>query len=192
MADAVLAALTPKPKTRAKRTNQRRKSVGGFKRPTEGQAMEGRNSFLYHCGASARGRGANNDQVEEIIRSVNDEFADPDTEFGNRGPLDERELMLVIQQVKNLPEETPLDMSYDVVERMNAEWAMMMVDGRVEFLHQPSGVCYPLRDFTLRTKPMTCMANGKTAQMSDLWIRDPDRLEYDGIVIESPDYDGPG
>lgn len=192
MADTVLAALTPKPKAKSKRTRERKKSAGGFKRPTEGKAMEGRNSFLYHVGASARARGADNSQLDEIIRSVNDEFADPDSEFGNRGPLEERELVRVMQQVKNLPEETPLDMSYDVVERMNAEWAVMMVEGRVEFLHQPSGVCYPLRDFTLRTKPMTCMAGGKVAQMSDLWIRDPDRLEFDGIVIESPDYDGPG
>lgn len=192
MADTVFAALTPKPKARARKPRERKKSAGGFKRPTEGKPMEGRNTFLFHVGASARARGADNDQLEEIIRAVNDEFADPDSEFGDKGPLSERELVRVIQQGKNLPEEAPQDLPYDVVERMSAEWALMMVEGRVEFLHQPSGICYPLRDFTLRAKPLTCMANGKTAQMSDLWIRDPDRLEYDGIVIDSPDYDGPG
>lgn len=76
MADTVLSALTPKPKPKSRRTRERKKSFGGFKRPTDGQAMEGRNSFLYHVGASARARGADNDQIEEIIRSVNDEFAD--------------------------------------------------------------------------------------------------------------------
>lgn len=190
MADALLAALTPKSKARKKRTTERKKSAGGFKHPEQ---SEGRRDYLFKCAASARSRGADKEQLEEIIVMVNDSFADPDHEYGAKGPItDNRRLDHVIQEVMKFEQGTPTDLSYDVVERMNQEWAMMMVDGRVEFLHQPSGVCYPLRDFTLRTKPMTCMANGKTAQMSDLWLRDPDRLEYDGIVIESPEYDGPG
>ncbi|AXX97254.1 DUF5906 domain-containing protein [Profundibacter amoris] len=190
MADAMLAALTPKPKARKKRTTERKKSAGGFKHPEQ---SEGRRDYLFKCAASARSRGADKEQLEEIIGTVNDSFADPDHEYGAKGPITENQrLNVIIQEVMKFEQGSPTNLSYDVVERMNAEWAMMMVDGRVEFLHQPSGVCYPLRDFTLRTKPMTCMVNGKVAQMSDMWIRDPDRLEYDGIVIESPEYDGPG
>lgn len=192
MADTVLSALTPKPKPKSRRTRERKKSFGGFKRPTDGQAMEGRNSFLYHVGASARSRGADNDQLEEIVRSVNDEFADPDSEFGNRGPLEERELVRVIQQVKNLPEEAPLDMSYEVVERMNEEWALLVVDGKLEFLNLDNGMTFTRADFTTYTRPKTVMVNGKRVPMSELWISDPDRAEYLGIVIESPEYDGPG
>lgn len=192
MADTVFAALTPKPKARARKPRERKKSAGGFKHP--GQS-EGRRDYLFKCAASARSRGADKEQLEEIVATVNDSFSDPDHEHGIKGPIkpsDQDRLDHVISEVMKFEQGTPTDLPYDVVERMNDEWAMMMIEGKVEFLHQASGVCYPLRDFTLRTKPMTCMANGKVAQMSDMWIRDRDRLEYDGIVVESPDYDGPG
>ena len=57
--DVLLAALTTKPKEREKKEKPR--WAGGFKRPTSGIGMEGRNSFLHSCGASARVRGADND-----------------------------------------------------------------------------------------------------------------------------------
>lgn len=189
MADVVIAALAQKPKPRqSKRSRERKEYAGGFKRPTTAKALEGRNSFLYHVGASARARGAEDSEVGEIIRAVNEEFADPKTEFGHKGPItDEKRLARVISQVCKLERGEPADLPYDLVEEFNREWALMRVEGRVEFLNHEEGHCYPHNSFQLATKHKRF---GRQ-QMSDLWVRDPDRSEFRGIVIEAPDYDGP-
>lgn len=189
MARTIVAALTPKKRGRPP-TQERKKYAGGFRRPKD---AEGRRDYIWRCACSARERGADRDQLEEIIQQVNDEFADPQSEFGNKGPItDKNRLDVILKEVLKFDQGTPSDLPFEIVERMNDEWAVLMVDGKVEFLHRPSGVVYPLRDFSLRTKPMTCMVAGKVRQMSDVWIADRDRLEFDGIVIEAPDYDGPG
>ncbi|MGR3792757.1 DUF5906 domain-containing protein [Vannielia sp. SX4] len=192
MAKAILSAMTPKPKKRGRPTRER-KSGGGFARPTEGYGMQGRNNYLYACGASTRARGADNDQVEEIIRVVNEEFASEDSELGHKGPItDERRLNTVIQQVKKLKQEPVLDISYDTVARMNEDWAILVVDGKLKFLQVCTGMCFSRADFQTYTQPLTTMVNGKRVPIAPLWIADPDRAEYSGIVIEAPDYDGPG
>ncbi len=193
MADTIVAALTPKKKAGSAAPTRERKSVGGFKRPSSGKAMEGRNTYLYHVGASARARGADYEQVDEIIRMVNDEFADLDSYFGHKGPIkNERRLSALIEQVKKLPQGAILDIGYDVVEQMNQEWALLVVDGKLEFLNLSNGMTFTRADFGTYTKSLTVSLNGKRAQMSELWISDPDRAEYLGIVIEPPDYDGHG
>lgn len=192
MAKAILAAMTPKPKKRGRSTRER-KSSGGFKRPTSGKGMEGRNSFLYSCGASARERGADDEQVEEIIRAVNEEFADESSEFGHKGPItDERRLTTIIQQVKKLERGSVLDIAYDAVEQMNRDWAIVVINGKLEFMQYSTGMCFPRGDFMTYAQKFTTMVNGKRTPIAPLWIADPDRAEYLGLVIEQPEYDGPG
>lgn len=181
--DVLLAALTTKPKEREKKEKPR--WAGGFKRPTSGIGMEGRNSFLHSCGASARARGADNDEVEEVIRSVNSEFEDPDHIFGNKGPLtDEPEIKRIIEQVQKFAQgETKA--SYSAVEVMNEEWALMNVGGKVEFINLKSGECSNKDSWALLTAPRATIANA--------WLTDPDRLEYHNYVLEDPaTYEGRG
>jgi len=84
MANSILAALTPKPRARTQKTRERKKSAGGFKYPDQ---SEGRRDYLFKCAASARSRGADKEQLEEIIATVNDSFADPDHKYGVKGPI---------------------------------------------------------------------------------------------------------
>ena len=181
--DVLLAALTTKPKEREKKEKPR--WAGGFKRPTSGIGVEGRNSYLHSCGASARVRGADNDEVEDVIRSVNAEFEDPDHIFGNKGPLtDEPEIKKIIEQVQKFAQgETKA--SYSAVEVMNEEWALMNVGGKVEFINLKSGECSNRDSWALLTAPRATIANA--------WLTDPDRLEYHNYVLEDPaTYEGRG
>lgn len=179
----LLGALAIKPKEREKKEKPR--WAGGFKRPTSGKSVEGRNTYLFSCGASARARGADDDEVEEIIRSVNLEFENPDHMFGNKGPLtDEPEIRRIIEQVQRLMQgETKV--SFSAVEQMNEEWALMNVGGKVEFINLKTGECSSKDSWTLLTAPRATMAMA--------WLTDPDRLEYHNYVLEDPStYDGPG
>lgn len=188
MASVIISALTKAPK-RSSKAREKKKYAGGFKRPTSGKAMEGRNSFLFHCGASARARGADDDEISEIIHGINEEFNNPDSEFGSKGPItDSKRLSTVIEQVLKLPQGEVADLAYDVVERMNAEWALMFVDGSFEVLNTRTDKPYSMAAFQLKLRPYKLRGREVTAY----WLDDPDRREYDGYVIEAPDYDGEG
>lgn len=188
MASISIAALTKTPKRQPKRV-ERKSYAGGFKRPTSGRGLEGRNSYLYHCGASARARGADDGEVDAIMRSVNEEWGDPSNGFTSKGPItDKKRLATVIGQVQKLPQGEVTDLAFDVVERINAEWALMFVDGSAEVLNTAKEQPFSLSAFQLKLRPHKL--RGKA--VSDLWLDDPDRREYDGYVIEAPDYDGDG
>lgn len=176
-------ALAVKPK--AREAKEKPRWAGGFRRPTSGKGMEGRNSYLHSCGASARARGADEDEAAEVIRSVNAEFEDPGHYFGDKGPLtDEAEINLIIEQVCKLPQGVT-KASFSAVELMNEEWALMNVDGKVEFMNIQTGKVSNKESWLLLTAPK--------ADIAAAWLSDPDRLEYHGYVIEDPrTYDGRG
>jgi len=188
MASVAIAALTKLPK-RATKAREQKKYAGGFKRPTSGRGMEGRNSYLFSCGASARARGAGDDEAEAIIREVNDWFGDPSNGFTAKGSItDEKRLKTIISQVQKLPQGEVADLAFDVVERMNAEWALMFVDGAAEVLNTAKEKPFSLSAFQLKLRPYKL--RGK--DVSDLWLDDLDRRAYAGYVIEAPDYEGDG
>lgn len=174
--ETLMADLAVKPKEREAKTKPR--WAGGFKRPTSGRGMEGRNTFLYSCGASARARGADKDEAEEVIRLVNLEFEEPSHVFGDKGPItDEAEIKLVIEQVQKL-EQGETKASFNAVELMNQEWALMNVAGKVEFMNLETGDVSNKDSWILLTAPK--------ANIASAWLCDPDRLEYHGYVIEDP------
>ena len=179
----LLSALAVKPKAREQKEKPR--WAGGFKRPTSGKPMEGRNSYLYSCAASARARGADDAEVEETIRAVNQEFANPSHVFGDKGPItDEARIKLIIEQVQKLAQgETKA--SFDAVEQMNQEWALMNVAGKVEFMN--------LKTSNVSNHESWSLLNAPRAGIAKAWLSDPDRLEYHDYVIEDPrTYDGRG
>lgn len=180
--ETLLDDLAVKPKEREKKEKPR--WAGGFKRPTSGKGMEGRNSFLFSCGASARARGADDNEVAEVIRSVVEEFDDPSHPLHKREPLTDAEVNRVIQQVQGL-EQGETKMSFSAVELMNEEWALMNVEGKVEFLNLKTGDCSNKESWALLNAPRMTIANA--------WLTDPDRLEFHGYVLEDPStYDGRG
>lgn len=181
--DTLMGDLAIKPQEREKKEKPR--WAGGFKRPTSGKGVEGRNSYLHSCGASARARGADDDETIEVIRSVNLEFEDPGHMFGGKGPLtDEAEIKRIIEQVLKLKQgETKA--SFSAVELMNEEWALMNVGGKVEFINLKTGECSNRDSWALLTAPRATIANA--------WLTDPDRLEYHNYVLEDPrTYEGRG
>jgi hypothetical protein len=158
MASVTIAALTKMPK-RTSKAREKKKYAGGFKRPTSGRGMEGRNSYLFSCGASARARGADEDEAEAIIREVNEWFGDPSNGFTSKGPItDERRLETVISQVQKLPQGEVVDLAFDVVERINAEWALMFVDGAAEVLNTVKENRFPCPLSNSNCAPTNCAA----------------------------------
>ncbi len=181
--DTLMGDLAVKPQEREKKEKPR--WAGGFKRPTSGKGVEGRNSYLHSCGASARARGADDDETIEVIRSVNLEFEDPGHMFGGKGPLtDEAEIKRIIEQVLKLKQgETKA--SFSAVELMNEEWALMNVAGKVEFMNLKTGDGSNKESWFLLNAPRLTIAQA--------WLTDPDRLEYHGYVLEDPrTYEGRG
>lgn len=182
--ERLLAKLTPAPKT-SKKAKKVAKWDGSFKRPTEGKAMEGRNSWLYHCGSSMRGRGASDEEIAATIWELVEEFDDPANPWHKPGdPLAKKEVEKVIAQVQALEQVEPRA-PYSAVERMNEEWALMNVDGKVEFLNVKTGEVSNKDSWTLLVAPY--------AQVADAWLTDSERRQFHGYVIEDPStYDGPG
>lgn len=161
----------------------------GYRLPTK---AEGRRMFLWSAGCSMQARGWDDAEIATELRTLNTRLVDEQHALFHAGGIDDKRLADLIKEVLKLEKGTPQDLTYDVVARFNERWAMMMVNGKVEFLNQQEGVCYPLRDFNLHTAPDTIRIKDKSVPISQLWIRDIDRLQYTGIVIEPPDYDGPG
>lgn len=161
----------------------------GYKMPTK---AEGRRMFLWSAGCSMQARGWDDAEISTELRALNIRLVDEQHPLFETGGIDDKRLSDLIKEVLKLEKGTSQDLTYDVVARFNERWAMMMVNGKVEFLNRAEGVCYPLRDFGLHTAPETIRIKDKAVPISQLWIRDVDRLQYSGIVIEPPDYDGPG
>jgi hypothetical protein len=182
--ERLLERLAPAPKVE-KKSKKAAKWDGSFKRPTEGKAMEGRNSWLYHCGTSMRGRGGTDDEIEEAIWTLVEEFDDPDNQwFKPDDPMRKNEVGKIISQVTALDQVEPKT-PYSAVERMNEEWALMDVDGKVEFLNLKTGTVSNKDSWTLLTAPY--------AQIANAWLVDPERRQYTAYVTEDPaTYDGPG
>lgn len=180
--EKLLDDLKVRPQERQKKEKPR--WAGGFKRPTSGKGMEGRNAYLYSCGASARARGADDAEVAEVIWKVAEEFDDPGHPLHKRETLTEAEVKGVIDQVQRLMQgETKVPFS--AVDQMNEDWALMNVGGKVEFINLKTGECSNKDSWALLTAPRATIANA--------WLTDPDRLEYHNYVLEDPrTYEGRG
>lgn len=161
----------------------------GYKVPDD---PAGRNDLLMRIARSMQARGWPDDELSAELFRLNREGANFHDVFQAEGPLTESEIKAMIKTTLRLEKGSPSPLHYRVVEKFNREWAVMRVGGKVEFLNKDEDVCYPKADFMTVTAPLVVGAGNKAVPMSSLWIRDVDRHEYRGIVIESPDYDGLG
>lgn len=150
----------------------------------------GRNDLLMRIAMSMQVRGWPDTEMDAEIRRLNGDenfhylFAD--------GPLTEKEIVNLLHSAKKRDKGSPTALHYRMVEKFNREWAMMAVEGQVEFLNVEDGACFNKGAFFDMTAPKTVQIGKNRVPVAKLWLMDPDRKEYRGIVIEAPEYDGPG
>lgn len=72
--------------------------------------------------------------------------------------------------------------SEDSLGRFNEEWALINVEGKVEFLNTTSGHVSPLESFKLLTAPDESLRNS--------WLRWSRRRTFNGFTFAAPDYKG--
>lgn len=150
----------------------------------------GRNDLLLRVAASMQVRGWPDSELEAEIRRLNG-----DAKFHHLfavGPLTESEIVNILKRTKRLDKGTPTPLHYRQIEKFNRNWAVMAVNGQVEFLNVEENQCYAKNAFLDMTAPQTVQIGKNRFPVAKLWLADPDRSEYRGIVIESPDYKGPG
>jgi len=150
----------------------------------------GRNDCLMKISRSMQARGWPDDALKKEIERLNSEQKIPGYEGEER--LTKGEIDAMLKQTLKLEKGSRAPLHYRIVEKFNREWAMMIVEGKVEFLNLEDGQCFPKNAFFDVTAPLTVPTKNGAAPMAKFWMQDVDRNEYRGLVIESPDYEGPG
>lgn len=146
----------------------------------------GRNDLLMRVAMSMQARGWPDFDMDAEIRRLNG-----DAKFHHlfdQGPLPEGEVANLLKSAKKREKGRPTPLHYRQIEKFNREWAVMRVNGQVEFLNREEDVCYAKSAFL----DATATRRAGKEPLAKLWLQDIDRAEYRGIVMESPDYDGPG
>jgi len=102
----------------------------GYKVPDD---PAGRNDLLMRIAMSMQARGWPDTEMDAEIRRLNGDenfhylFAD--------GPLTETETVNLLRSAKKRDKGTPSRLHYRIVEKFNRDWALMAVEGQVEFLN---------------------------------------------------------
>jgi len=146
----------------------------------------GRNDLLMRVAMSMQARGWPDTEMDVEIRRLNG-----DAKFHHlfdEGPLPESEVVNLLKSAKKREKGTPTPLHFRQIEKFNREWAVMRVNGQVEFLNREEDVCYAKNAFL----DATATRRAGKEPVAKLWLQDIDRAEYRGIVMENPDYDGPG
>lgn len=152
----------------------------------------GRNDLLMRIAMSMQARGWDNEGMKAELYRLNREGERFHDVFDGKGQLPDAEIEAMLKQAWKREKGTPTPLSYRQVEKFNREWAVMRVNGQVEFLNKDEGQCYAKSAFLDATAPQTVRVGKSVVPVAKLWLQDVDRHEYRGIVIEPPDYDGPG
>lgn len=152
----------------------------------------GRNDLLMRIAMSMQARGWPDMEMDAEIRRLNGDanfhplFAD--------GPLPETEIVNLLRSAKKKEKGTPTPLHYRVVEKFNREWAVIDLNGKIEYLRKSSTefTTYSKDDLMAKTAHQQVQVGRYRMPIAKLWIEDPDRAEYEGVVCEPAGYDGPG
>lgn len=163
----------------------------GFKEPRN---AAGRQEHLFKVGSSMRARGAEMDEIETQLFDLDKHYA----EIGHplwekkKGRIEEKRIRSALKQIAKFAKGTPSGLHYDQVAAFNKDYAILDIDGTIEFLDVTSDVLrtYTMSHFKTKTATRGVKIGNRNVPIADLWIVDADRREYDGIVIEPASYDG--
>lgn len=156
---------------------------------------KGRNDLLMRIGMSMQARGWPDKDIEHELHRLNKEADKFHPAFEGQGPLPDRAIEAMLVGIRKREKGTPSLTHYRNIEKFNREWAVIDLNGTVEYLRVTA------REFTTYTKDHL-LAKTATQQvrldkthrvpLAKVWLEDIDRAEFDGIVCEPLDYDGPG
>jgi hypothetical protein len=152
----------------------------------------GRNDLLMRIAMSMQSRGWPDTEMDAEIRRLNGDanfhplFAD--------GALPEVEIANLLRSAKKKEKGTPTPLHYRVVEKFNQEWAVIDLNGKIEYLRKssPEFTTYSRDDLMAKTAHQQVQIGRYRVPVAKLWIEDPDRAEFEGVVCEPEGYDGPG
>lgn len=152
----------------------------------------GRNDLLMRIAMSMQSRGWPDTEMDAEIRRLNGDanfhplFAD--------GALPEVEITNLLRSAKRRDKGTPTPLHYREVEKFNREWAVIDLNGKIEYLRKssPEFTTYSKEDLMAKTAHQQIQLGRYRVPLAKLWIEDPDRAEYEGVVCEPEAYDGPG
>ncbi|ABV93649.1 hypothetical protein Dshi_1907 [Dinoroseobacter shibae DFL 12 = DSM 16493] len=152
----------------------------------------GRNDLLMRIAMSMQSRGWPDTEMDAEIRRLNG-----DTNFHHLfgdGPLPEAEIANLLKSAKKREKGTPTPLHYRMVEKFNREWAVIDLNGKIEYLRKsaPEFTTYSRDDLMAKTATQRVQYGKGQVPIAKLWIEDPDRAEYEGVVCEPEGYDGPG
>ena len=104
------------------------------------------------------------------MRTVLEELEDPAHVLFKPKDVDtftEKEFDTVLRQVKKLAVGTP-KVPFDAVEKMNEEWALMIVSGAAEFVNMRTGAVSNLSSWRIITEPMRDDASARSPSSSTM------------------------
>lgn len=150
----------------------------------------GRQELLWRIACSMQARGWPDDELEAELRRLNE--ACFHSVFDGKGPLEERRLADIIKRVRQKEKGAPAQLNYLEVEKFNCDFAVIDIDGKLEFLDRKAADfrTYTFGDFRVKTANRLVPMKGKLVPVLDLWLRDIDRAEFDGVVTEPLGYSG--
>ena len=171
----------------------REQSDVGYHEPLLSE-VGGRQDFLFKIGSSMRARGADMDTIKAQLHEIDKHYAEIGHPLWQKKDdlVGEARIQSALKQIEKFEQGTPSGLTYDLVAKLNEEFAMLDLDGNIEILDCVSADLKTWNIGNFRTK----LANrrvriGKDAvPVAPLWLADVDRREYVGIVIEPSTYRG--
>lgn len=160
----------------------------------------GRNDLLMRIAMSMQSRGWPDTEMDAEIRRLNQEGSKFHEVFvrpagsKEKEQLTETEIVNLLKSAKRREKGTPTPLHYRVVEKFNREWAVIDLNGKIEYLRKsaPEFTTYSKQDLFDKTAMQRVRMGKSLVPVAQLWLTDPDRAEYEGVVCEPEDYDGPG
>ena len=159
----------------------------GYKVPKD---APGRQEFLWKIGCSMQARGWPDQELEVELRRLNKTGLLG--VFEGKGPIEERRLVDIIKRVLKQSKGVPAQLNFHEIEKFNKHYAIIDLDGKLEFLdREHEGFkTYTHHDFRLKTANWLIQFKGNLVPILDFWLRDIDRAIFDGVVMEPLDYAG--
>ncbi|MCE8518439.1 hypothetical protein KBY31_17100 [Ruegeria pomeroyi] len=160
----------------------------------------GRNDLLMRIAASMQARGWPDTDMDAEIRRLNQQASRFHEVFirppgsKEKEQLTESEIVNLLKSAKKREKGTPTPLHYRMVEKFNREWAVIDLNGKIEYLRKsaPEFTTYSRDDLMAKTAAQRVQYGKSQVPIAKLWIEDPDRAEYEGVVCEPEGYDGPG
>lgn len=160
----------------------------GFKEPSD---AAGRNDFLTKIAASMQARGWTDEAMEARLRQINH---DAKHEVFDGKPLPDAEVKTILKSIQRYEKGAPAPLHFRVVEKFNRDWAVIDIDGKIEYVRKSADhfVTYSKNDLLDKTAMHSIPIKGGRIPLARLWMQDVDRDEFEGVVCEPEDYDGIG